>query len=376
MYLNDIQLINFKNYEETSFQFSDKINCFVGNNGAGKTNLLDAIHYMSFTRSYFNVVDNVNIRHEEPFFAIHGHYVKNGDGIRDKVSCVVKRNHRKQFYLNSEEYNRLSDHIGLFPVVMVSPYDRDLINLGSEVRRKYLDTVISQFDPVYLKNLIFYNKALFQRNTLLKTADSQPIDFSLFDVWNRQLADYGEAIYEQRRKFMNNFSPVFAMYFETITGSREKVEIEYKSQLSANGAYLALQGNLQKDIMLKHTSFGIHRDDLNFNINGYPAKVFGSQGQQKSFIIAIKLAQFEYTRKIKGFKPLLLFDDIFDKLDDNRVRQIVDLVSQKNFGQVFITDTQADRIFSLVGKLENNGHVWEITSGSPKLILPHRGESV
>ncbi|HSW67884.1 MAG TPA: DNA replication/repair protein RecF, partial [Bacteroidales bacterium] len=339
MYLHDLQLINFKNYQETSFQFSDKINCFVGNNGAGKTNLLDAIHYMSFTRSYFNAVDNNTIRHSEPFFALHGHYFKNSDGILDKVSCVVKRNQRKQFYLNTEEYTRLSEHIGLFPVVMVSPYDRDLINLGSEVRRKYLDTIISQFDPVYLKNLIFYNKALFQRNTLLKSTDSQPIDYSLFDVWNRQLAEYGEAIYEQRRLFITNFSPVFARYFETISGSGEEVEIVYKSQLSVDNTFIALQGNLQKDILLKHTTFGIHRDDLLFNINGYPAKVFGSQGQQKSFIVAIKLAQFEYTRNIKGFKPLLLFDDIFDKLDDNRVRQIVDLVSQKNFGQVFITDT-------------------------------------
>ncbi len=334
MYLKNLRLTNFKNYEEAELQFSDKINCFVGANGVGKTNLLDAIYYLSFCKSYFNPVDTQNIKHEEDFFAIHGTYNRNGDDS-NKVSCIQKRNHRKQFMLNGKEYERLADHIGLFPLVMISPYDRDLINEGSDVRRKYIDSVISQFDKIYLDNLINYNRALFQRNSLLKGfAEREYYDLSLIEIWNEQLIKFGMDIYRKRKDFIQDFLPVFKQYFSIISNNREEVDITYESQLHDKTLDKLLKESFEKDKVLRYTTAGIHKDDLSFGINSYPLKRFGSQGQQKSFIIAIKLAQFDYTKNIKGFKPILLFDDIFDKLDETRVTQLIQLVSQDSFGQV------------------------------------------
>ncbi len=367
MYIRDLRLTNFKNYREAELRFTDKINCFVGSNGAGKTNLLDAIYYLSFCKSYFNPIDSQNIRHEEGFFAIHGIYLKNGDESTDKVSCVQKRNQRKQFMLNGKEYDRLADHIGLYPLVMISPYDRDLINEGSEVRRRYIDAVISQFDKIYLDDLISYNKALYQRNSLLKEfAERNYFDRNLLEIWDEQLIKFGTGIHLKRKNFIADFLPVFNQYFGIISGGREMVSIAYESQLHAHEFSQLMQGSVQKDRALRHTSAGIHKDDLIFNIGSYPVKRFGSQGQQKSFVIAIKLAQFEYTRNIKGFKPILLFDDIFDKLDENRVTQLVQLVSQDSFGQVFISDTQYDRVAKLTATLPITHLVWEIENGSAR----------
>ncbi len=369
MYLRNLQLLNFKNYPEAFFEFSDKINCFSGNNGAGKTNLLDAIHYLSFCKSYFNTVDSQNIMHDEPYFAVHGTYLRNGEESAAKVSCVQKRNQRKQFSFNGKEYERLADHIGLLPVVMVSPYDRDLINDGSELRRKYIDTVISQFDKLYLEDLINYNKALYQRNTLLKVfAEQRYFDRVMLEVWNEPLIRYGLEIFIKRKHFIESFIPVFNRYFAVISGGNEQVDIKYESQLQISEMEKLLAESLDRDRLLRFTNAGIHKDDLIFEINGYPVKKFGSQGQQKSFVIGIKLAQFEYTRDIKGFKPILLLDDIFDKLDDNRVENIVELVSHNNFGQVFITDTQFERISKLIKKLTVPSAVWEIKNGSGVLL--------
>lgn len=363
MYLKKLRLANFKNYREIEFDFTDKINCFVGSNGAGKTNLLDAAYYLSFCKSYFNPVDTQNINHESDFFAIHGSYIKNGDESTGKVSCVQKRNQRKQFLLNGKEYERLADHIGLYPLVMISPYDRDLINDGSEVRRKYIDSVISQFDKIYLDNLINYNKALFQRNSLLKDfALRRYFDYSMVEIWDEQLLRFGLEIYNRRNNFIQEFIQVFNQYFSIISGDRETVNITYDSQLNYQRYDHLLAATLEKDRALRYTSAGVHKDDLLFDIGSYPVKRFGSQGQQKSFVIAIRLAQFEYTRNIKGFKPILLFDDIFDKLDENRVTQLVQLVSNDSFGQVFITDTQYDRVDKLISKLPITYQVWEIES--------------
>ena len=363
MYLKKLSITNFKNYVEATLLFSDKINCFIGDNGAGKTNLLDAIHYLSFCKSYFNPVDTQNIRHEENFFSIHGTYLKNGD-TPDVISCIQKTDHRKLFKINQKEYERLSDHIGLFPLVMVSPYDRDLINEGSDVRRRYLDGVISQFDKPYLDNLINYNKALAQRNALLKQfSDTRAFNPALLEIWDKKLTEYGHLIHEKRDAFLKEFIPIFQHYFDFISEGKEKVSIQYTSQLFDRSLDQLLAVSIEKDRAARYTTHGIHKDDLELLISGYPLKKFGSQGQQKSFVVTVKLAQFDYTRNIKGFKPVLLFDDIFDKLDDNRVHQIIRLVSENSFGQVFITDTKRDRIERLFVEVKIDHSIFEIREG-------------
>lgn len=368
MYLQKLSVTNFKNYSDATLQFSDKINCFIGDNGAGKTNLLDAIHYLSFCKSYFNLVDTQNIKHNESFFSIHGTYLKNGDSP-DVVSCIQKTDQRKVFKINQKEYERLSDHIGLFPLVMVSPYDRDLINEGSDVRRRYLDGVISQFDKQYLDDLIRYNKALVQRNALLKQLpDNGPFNYALVEIWDNQLTEYGHRIFEKRKSFLIDFTPVFQKYFSFISEGKETVSINYTSQLFSRNLDELLAVSADKDRAAKFTTHGIHKDDLELQISGYPLKKFGSQGQQKSFIIAIKLAQFDYTRDIKGFKPVLLFDDIFDKLDDKRVHQVIRLVSENSFGQVFITDTQRSRIEKLFRQVDIDHRIFEINEGKVTLL--------
>lgn len=344
--------------------FSEKINCFVGNNGAGKTNLLDAIYYLSFTKSYFNSVDQQNIRHGETFFAIHGIFQRNG-GLPDQVSCIQKAGTKKQFRINQKDYERISDHIGQFPCVMVSPYDRDLINEGSDIRRKFIDAVISQFDKSYLDNLIRYNRLLEQRNGLLKQfAERRKADRALLLLLDEQMMGPAGNINLKRKQFLTDFAPIFRHYFEFISGGNEAVGIEYDSQL-ANTSYLELVDNaFEKDQAVRYSTAGIHKDDFIFNLEGYPVKRFGSQGQQKSFAVALKLAQFDFTRDLIKIKPILLFDDIFDKLDPGRVQQIVQLVDNDSFGQVFITDTEPERIRRTFDNTAINHRVFEIQSGA------------
>ncbi len=363
MYLQNLKISNFKNYREGVFQFCPKINCFIGNNGAGKTNILDAIYYLSFCKSYFNYIDMQNILHDAPYFAIHGIYHKNGNG-GDTVSCIQKRNQKKQFKLNDKEYNRLSDHIGLYPLVMISPYDRDLINDGSEVRRKFIDSVISQFDKIYLDDLIQYNKALLQRNNLLKDfTDRNYFKSDLLEIWDDKLTRTGEKIHSARKEFLTGFAPLFQQYFNFISKEKESVSIHYDSQLNDRPMDELLVAARDKDRQIKYTSVGIHKDDLIMNIDGYPVKKFGSQGQQKSYVIAIKLAQFDFTREVKNVRPVLLLDDIFDKLDEERVKQIIHLVSEDNFGQVFITDTQKERIENVFKQINIDHKIYVISAG-------------
>ncbi|MEI7662793.1 MAG: DNA replication/repair protein RecF [Bacteroidota bacterium] len=352
MYLQKLLLVGFKNYTLAEFGFSGKINCFVGNNGTGKTNLLDAIHYLSFCKSFFSSFDAQNIRHGEELFAIHGTFLKN-DETTDLVQCIQRKQQRKRFLLNENEYDRLADHIGNFPLVMISPYDRDLINDGSELRRKYIDSVISQFDKFYLDDLIQYNKALFQRNALLKTfAEQRYFDAAMIEIWDEQLIRLGELISSKREQFLALFNPLFQQYFSFLSRGSESVDIRYVSQLSGNSFRDIFKTALARDRAAQYCTVGIHKDDLEFMLDGYPVKKFGSQGQQKSFVIAIKLAQFEYTRNIKGFKPILLLDDVFDKLDDLRVAQLIRLVSENSFGQVFITDTSRERITAMFNSMD------------------------
>jgi len=364
MYIQKLSISGFKNHIQADFSFSEKINCFVGNNGAGKTNLLDAIYYLSFCKSFFNSQDSQNIRHGEEFFALHGTYGRN-DGTHDLVQCIQRKNSGKRFLLNRKEYDRLADHIGLIPLVMISPYDRDLINEGSEVRRRYIDSVISQFDKVYLDNLIQYNKALFQRNALLKIfAEKHTFDALLLEPWDEQMISLGDLITEKRKGFLEQFIPIFKRYYQLLSQGIEEVNIQFTSLQTGNSYRDSFIAVLAQDRIAQHSTVGIHKDDLAFILDDYPVKKFGSQGQQKSFVIAIKLAQFEYTCEIKGFKPILLLDDIFDKLDDHRVSQLIKLVSENSFGQVFITDTSKERISSIFDTMNIEHAIFELKQDS------------
>ena len=363
MFLQKLSLINFKNYRETELIFSEKVNCFVGNNGAGKTNLLDAIYYLSFCKSYFNSVDSQNILHSENFFTIQGLYKKDNTSS-NSIHCVQKRNQRKQFKINKKDYERFADHIGHFPLVIITPLDNNLINNGSEERRKYFDGVISQFDKIYLDNLLNYNKAVSQRNSLLKNfAENHYFDKDSLEIWDEQLINLGSRIFEKRKQFLKDFASIFQEYYDFITLKKESVSVVYESHLETKRFDLLLKESIERDRMLKYTSTGIHKDDFIFKINDFPLKKFGSQGQQKSYLVALKLAQFDYIKKVKKIKPILLLDDIFDKLDILRIQQIMKLVSDNNFGQIFITDTSKERIIQIFKDIETKFEIFEIFDG-------------
>jgi recF protein len=363
MYLRELRLANFKNCESTEIFFSEKVNCFIGLNGAGKTNILDAIYYLSFCKSFFNAADKMNIRHEQDFFSIQGIY-SSQDKDDEIISCVQKRDAKKSFRFNKKEYERLSDHIGKFPLVMISPYDTDLINGGSDLRRKFIDGVISQFDPLYLNALIKYNRTLLQRNVQLKQFfETHHFDKELLQLWDEQLTLNAKEIYDKRKGFLHDFLPIFQHYYEIVSGASEKVCISYCSKLDEKPLSQLLVESLQRDISTCYTNVGVHKDDLDFLLEGHPLKKFGSQGQQKSFVVAIRLAQFDINVAKIGYKPILLFDDIFDKLDDQRVEKLVRLVGDNHFGQIFITDTQRKRIESLFENTTINHRIFEVTSG-------------
>ena len=364
MYLNELKLTNFKNCETAHLLLSEKVNCFVGLNGAGKTNILDSIYYLSFCKSFFGAADKLNIRHEQDFFAIHGTY-RHEAKDDEQVSCVQKRDAKKSFRFNKKEYDRLSDHIGRFPLVMISPYDRDLINEGSDLRRKFIDGVISQFDPLYLNALLKYNRALLQRNMQLKQfAETRTFDRELLRLWDDQLSVSAADIHAKRKQFLEDFLPIFQHYYEIVSGGTEKVSVVYQSRLDEKPLHELLEESLAHDRHSAYTNVGIHKDDLDFALDGHPLKRFGSQGQQKSFVVSIRLAQFEFNYQRIGYKPILLLDDIFDKLDDERVMKLVRLVGDEHFGQVFITDTQRNRVEKL----------FENTAISHKIFAVAKGE--
>jgi len=359
MHLEKITLVNFKNFESQSFDFEAKINCFVGNNGVGKTNVLDAIYYLSFAKSYFNSVATQNIRHSEDFFMIEGSYQM--DDRVDIVVCSLKRGHKKVIKRNGKAYEKFSDHIGYLPLVIISPADRDLIIEGSETRRKFIDNVISQSDKGYLQTLINYSKVLAQRNSLLKYfAANRTFDALNLKVYNEQLNVYGTEIYNKRKLFLEDFIPIFKQRYESISNSKEKVNLVYKTQLADNSLLDLFEQSVEKDRVLQYTTVGTHKDDLSFEIDGYPVKKFGSQGQQKSYLVALKLAQFDFIRKQIQVKPILLLDDIFDKLDDSRVEQIINLVNNDEFGQLFISDTHKERTEEVVRKTNQSFKIFEL----------------
>lgn len=363
MYLNNLSFLNFKNYAQSEFKFVEKINCLVGNNGAGKTNVLDAIYYLSFTKSYFNTIDSFNIKHEEDFFSIKGSFT--AEDNLDIVHCALKKGLKKTFKLNDKAYKKFSDHIGLFPLVIISPADTMLIEGNSEERRRFIDNMISQFNKTYLNDLITYNKALAQRNYLLKTfSEKGSFDKDTLLIYDEKLSQTGQKIFIVRKEFIEAYNQIFKSYYKFISDNIEEAQIDYQSVLYDDTMSEILTKSIEKDRILTYTSKGIHKDDFVFNINKYPAKKYGSQGQQKSFIIALKLAQFEYTYKQKGFKPLLLLDDIFDKLDQTRTSKLIQMVSEHNFGQVFITDTHKPRIAEILKRIGEEAMFFEIDSGN------------
>jgi len=359
MFLKNLSLINYKNFESQNFKFDTKINCLVGPNGVGKTNVLDAIYHLSLGKGYFNPVATQNIKHETDFFVIDGAFEK--DEREEKIICSLKRGAKKIIKRNAKAYDRLSDHIGLLPLVIVSPADRDLIIEGSETRRKFMDGVISQSDKAYLQNLIKYNKVLLQRNSLLKYfAANHTFDATTLSVYNEQLTEYGTPIFEKRAKFIEAFTPIFKEQYTAISGGNEEVSLTYDSKLLNDTLLALLQKNIDRDKALQYTSVGIHKDELSFKISDHPIKKFGSQGQQKSFLIALKFAQFHFMKKLANTTPILLLDDIFDKLDENRVGHIVALVDNENFGQIFISDTHAERTENIVKNIHQSYKIFKL----------------
>lgn len=364
MHLGKLSLINYKNFDSSDFEFDPKINCFVGPNGIGKTNILDAIYHLTFGKSYFNPVSSQNIKHGEDFFVIDGEFFKKYDSDQhrqEKIVCSLKRGAKKVIKRNGKIYDRLSDHIGLLPLVIISPADRDLIIEGSDTRRKFIDGVIAQSDKVYLQDLIKYNKVLAQRNALLKYfALNRTFDQTTLSVYNEQLSEFGTPIYEKRRLFMDAYIPIFKEQYVQISGGNEEVSLIYQSKVSNTEITELLENSLERDRALQYTSMGIHKDDLGFEIAGHPIKKFGSQGQQKSFLIALKFAQFQFIKEQAKTNPILLLDDIFDKLDENRVGQIIALVNNENFGQLFISDTHAERTENIVKNIHQSYKIFKL----------------
>ena len=359
MHLKTLNLINYKNFKNQTFEFNSKVNCFVGSNGVGKTNILDAIYHLSFGKSYFNPIASQNIKHGEDFFVVDGRYSK--DLKEEKIIVSLKKGGKKVIKRNSKPYNRFSDHIGLLPLVIISPVDRDLITEGSDLRRKFIDGVISQNDKIYLDQIIRYNKILFQRNSLLKQFYlSRTFDHDTIEIYDEQLSKIGNLIFNKRKEFLELFSPIFFEKYSIISNNKEKVNLNYKSQLKNHRLQDLLISNIEKDKVLQYTSAGTHKDDIEFLIGNYPIKKFGSQGQQKSFLIALKLAQYEVLKAKSGNSPILLLDDIFDKLDSKRVKQIIKMVNDSNFGQLFISDTDAKRTENVVKSAHDNYEIFKL----------------
>lgn len=359
MIIKNLKIFNFKNHSEKSFDFSPEINCFVGNNGAGKTNILDALHYLSMAKSFLGNLDAQNILHDSDFFAIEAEI--QGDEKNDIIKVQLPKEGKKIIKKNDKTYERIADHIGFLPSVMISPYDANLISDGSESRRKFIDAMISQTDSDYLFALIQYQKTLQQRNALLKYfAKNRTFDLDSLEIYNEPLNKFGTQIFEKRQRFVASILPTIQHFYEIISKGNEKVTVIYESNLNEQNFEEILSENLEKDRVLTYTSQGIHKDDLRFEMNENLIKKFGSQGQQKSFLIALKLAQIKRIKDITNKNPILLLDDIFDKLDDNRVSQLIELVNQQNFGQIFITDTHRERTESVVKRINEESKIFQI----------------
>ncbi|MDA0912533.1 MAG: DNA replication and repair protein RecF [Bacteroidetes bacterium] len=364
MVLEHLHLHHFKNHKESNFEFGNEVNCLLGDNGSGKTNVLDAIHYLCHTKSYFNPIDGQNIAHEASHMLISGHFDRKEQ--QEKISCAVERGVKKIFRRNDKAYDRLADHVGLFPAVMIAPADSELVQEGSEMRRRWIDSVISQFDREYLTMLIGYNKALNQRNTLLRYfAENRRWDATALEPWDAQLVPLCVSICQKRAAFIEKFSPAFLSTYAEITKDAEAVGIEYASLVQPDEQAFAEQLRAAEgdDRKLRRTTVGIHKDDLMFMLGEHPLKRFGSQGQQKSYLIALRLTQLNYIQESTGVKPILLLDDIFDKIDDKRVESLMKWVTAGDVGQVFITDTHLGRIPEMFRETGASVRVFHVEKG-------------
>ena len=359
MFLKNLLLNNYKNFSEIKFNFDSKIVCFTGMNGVGKTNIVDAIYHLSYTKSYFNSIQADNIKHDQEYMSISGVYEE--DNKEEKIVLSLKRNEKKVLIKNGKKYKKFIDHIGLIPAVIISPVDRNLITDGSDIRRKFVDGIISQSNKDFLFNLIEYNRTLKQRNKALKLFfnDKKKL-VSTLEIYNFKLSKLGLDIYKKRNNFLKEFIPIFKNRYFELSSNKEQVDIDYKSDLSSKEEFAKILINsLENDLRYKYTTRGIHKDDLLFLKDKNSVKKFASQGQQKSFLIALKLAQFDYLSK-GNKKPILLLDDIFDKLDDIRVEQIIKLVNDDHFNQIFVTDTNKERSESIIKKVNKSYKIFQI----------------
>ena len=357
MILEKLSVINYKNIAAATLELSPKINCLIGQNGVGKTNVLDAIYFLSFCHSASTPIDSQVIRHGEEFFMLEGSYDEDMH-----IIAAMKKSAKKHFKRNKKEYKRLSEHIGLIPIVVVAPSDTLLIEGGSEERRRLMDMVISQYDRSYIDAMNRYNKALQQRNALLKL-EEEP-DNDVISLFEEQMAVEGEKIYQRRKAFIEELTPIFQRIHETISENREQVSLTYLSHCQRGPLLDIIQRDRFKDRAVGYSLHGIHRDDLEFSLSGHPMKREGSQGQNKTFVIALKLAQFDFLKRTNSkTTPLLLLDDIFDKLDARRVEQIVKLVGSEEFGQIFITDTNRDHLDRILASSEHDYKIFYVDNG-------------
>ena len=359
VFLKKISIINYKNILDKEYELDPKINCFVGDNGVGKTNILDAVYHLSMGKSYFNVKNDQLINRGKDYMLVDGVFELNNKN--ESIVFSLKIGEKKVLKRNGKPYKKFSNHIGLIPVVLISPYDNDLINEGSSERRKFIDSIISQNDKEYLINLIAYTRVIQNRNKLLKQYN-RSVDFDLdtIKVYDDQIYKLSEPIFKARDKFIKEFTHLVLEKYKHISDDKEKISIEYKSDLINNHIENLIKDSFQKDVILQYTSVGLHKDDFVFNIDENRIKRFGSQGQQKSFLIALKLAQFDYLKNETGNSPILLMDDIFDKLDLMRVKRIVEIVNSTNFGQLFLSDTDKERIEKVLSSLNLSSKIFEV----------------
>jgi DNA replication and repair protein RecF len=375
MYLKKLALTNFKNYDQTELELSPKINCFVGNNGVGKTNILDAVHYLSLTKSFFNNIDSISIRHGEDYFIINGSFVKNGE--EDQIYCAFQKQKQKVLRKNGKEYQKLSDHVGKYPVVMISPADSALILEGSEERRRFLNKIISQYNAEYLDSVLKYSKALQHRNRLLKDFKTTGrFDNDSLSIWDSQLVKYGTYVYNERDILVKELVPVFQEHYSMISSEKERVRLSYRSHLSEGSFSEALVNSVTKDRFLEYTTVGIHKDDLLLEMNEHSVRSLGSQGQQKSYLVALKLAKFDYIKRKSGIAPILLLDDIFDKFDAERVEQIIRLVGNSKFGQIFITDTHQSRLHDILSSHNTDYKLFMIKNNEVEEVMQDGKSSI
>jgi DNA replication and repair protein RecF len=371
MFLKSLNLLNFKCFSEQEFELAEGVNGFVGNNGVGKTNILDAIHYLSVGKSYLNSVDKQIVRFNEDFFVVSGEWMLEKDAFQ--VHCSFKTGAKKKIRCNKKEYEKLSEHVGKFPVVFISPYDGDLIAEGSEMRRKWFDGILAQSDKTYLELIQRYQRIIEQRNSLLKQFfENRMFDKETIDVWDVQMTEIGQKIFEARTNFLSDFLPDFTKIYAEIAGNSETVHIAYKSHFQSDDFYQLLKDGAKKDALTQYSNFGVHKDDLLFTIKGHPVKKFGSQGQQKTFLISLRIAQYDWMKRQMKKKPVLLLDDIFDKLDNLRVKKLVALVASHYLGQVIITDTDPQRMEQLFDQIEGSKKLFHLANAEhePIKMLP------